>query len=144
MKKSLITLATTLTLLSGVGITSLNASPMKAKKSKPFLIQGKLPHLTMMVKKMWDDKDVALTSKQKKELIVVRKETLHAVKALKKKITLLENEIVKASFADKKPQTLQKKVEHLAQLRADATMVHLRCIYQTRKILTKDQLDMIE
>ena len=144
MKKSFISLVTAVTLISGFGATTLSANQSQKKQSKPFLIQGKLPHLTMMVKMMWDDADVALTPKQKEQLLVVRKETLHGAKVLNQKIIPLENEIVKASFAGVAPKELEKKVKALAELRAEATIVHLKCIYKTRKILTKDQLDMIE
>ena len=40
----------------------------KAKpKGKPFLILGQLPHLTGLVKLMWDDEDLALTPEQQKK-----------------------------------------------------------------------------
>jgi len=144
MKKYIITLATTLTLLSSVTLTTLNASSVTNKPSKPFLIQGKLPHLTMMVKMMWDDADVALTPKQKEKLLVIRKETISGAKTLNKKIIPLEREIVDGSFNGLDPKLLAQKVKELAQLRADATIVQLKCIYNTRKILTQDQLDIIE
>ena len=140
----LVSYITTFMLISSFGVSSLNASQLQNKQSKPFLIQGKLPHLTMMVKMMWDDIDVALSVKQKEQLTVVRKETLHSAKALNQKIVLLEQEIVDASFKGIKPQMLEKDVKKLASLRAEATMTHLRCIYNTRKILTRNQLDIIE
>ena len=123
--------------------TTLNAVPVK-QPSKPFLIQGKLPHLTMLVKMMWDDADVALSAEQKKKLLVVRKETLSQAKALNQKIVPLENEIVEKSLQGVNPKQLEEKVKLLAQLRAQATIVHLRCIYNTKNILTQDQLDIIE
>jgi len=145
MKKQLLSLLTAIALLTGAGFTTLNAAQgMKQKPSKPFLIQGKLPHLTMMVKAMWDDKDVALTAKQKKELLVIRKETITQAKSLNKEIMPLEAEIVKASYDGVEPGKLKEKVQHLANLRASATMVHLECIYKTRLILTKEQLEIIE
>ena len=145
MKKQALTLLMATALLGAFGTTVLSAQGMGHKKQvKPFLIQGKLPHLTMMVKIMWDDADVALTKKQKERLLAVRKETMREVKALKPKIMKLETEIVNASMQGEKPATLQKKVQHLADMRAQATMVHLRCIYQTRAILTPEQLKIVE
>lgn len=145
MKKQFLSLLAATALLATAGATTLNANQgAKKQVSKPFLIQGKLPHLTMMVKIMWDDEDVALTPAQKQKLLVVRKETLTQAKSLNKEIIPLEAEIVKASDEGVKPEKLQEKVQHLADLRAKATMVHLDCIYKTRNILTKEQLEIIE
>jgi len=131
------------TLIATTATTTLSAAPMQQKQSKPFLIQGKLPHLTMMVKKMWDDKDLALTPKQKTALLKIRKATLGAVIPLKKKVNALETKIVNAAKSGANPADLKKDVFELAKLRAEATMVHLQCIYDTKKVLTKDQLDIL-
>ncbi len=37
-------------------------------------------------------------------------------------------------------ESLQKKVAKLAVLQAQATMIHLKCIEETKNILTKEQL----
>jgi len=42
------------------------------------------------------------------------------------------------------PKKIQKYVLEIASYRAEATMLHLRCIYDTRKILTQDQIDILE
>ena len=142
MKTKLLTLLMATTLLTTVGATTLNAA--QAKQQKPFLIQGKLPHLTMMVKMMWDDKDLALTPEQKKELLKIRKETIGSAKALGKKIFALEKKVVEGSKFGVAPEKLKKYVDEIAKYRAEATMVHLRCIYNTRKVLTEEQLDILE
>jgi len=98
----------------------------------------------MMVKMLWNDTDLALTKAQKEKLLVVRKDTLTAVKSLKTKIMKLENEVVTESNNGTKPASLKNMVKKIASLRVEATMVHLKCIYNTRKILSKDQLDILE
>jgi len=123
---------------------NLSANASKPVKAKPFLIQGKLPHLTMMVKMMWNDKDLALTPKQKEKLLQIRKETLHGAKKLNQEIIALENKIVAASNKGVDPQKLKGDVYKLAKLRAAATMIHLKCIYNTRKVLTQEQRDILE
>jgi len=140
--KKIITPLLSAFLLTGVVSTTLMAKPQH--KQKPFLIQGKLPHLTKKVKMMWDDPKLALTKDQKKELSLVKKETMTQVKALAKKIFPLENEIVKSSKKGAKPKTLQNKVEKLAKLKAKATMVHLNCLYKTKQILTPHQLTILK
>jgi len=131
-----------LKLLGGVALTlTLSVSSLSAK---PFLIQDKLPHLTGMVKILWEDEDLALTPKQKEQLIVIRKETMKGAKSLGKKIVKLEDEVVAQSEAGAKPESLKAKVDEIAKLRAAATMIHLQCIYKTRKVLTKEQLEVLE
>jgi Spy/CpxP family protein refolding chaperone len=131
-----------LLLFSSVAPVTLSAN--NAQKSKPFLIQGKLPHLTMMVKMMWDDADLALTKAQKQKLLKIRKETISGAQKLNKEIMALESKIVQASNQGANPASLKKDVFKLANLRAQATMLHLKCIYNTRKVLTQDQLDILE
>jgi len=135
MKHTLLTF-----LMLAIFTSILNAN----QPAKPFLIQGGLPHLTGVIKIFWDDKDLALTKAQKEKLLVVRKYTLSNAKALGKQIIALEKKIIKASENGTKPKTLEEDVYALAKLRAKATIVHLECIYNTRKILTKKQLSIIE
>ncbi len=141
--KKLLYIALTL-LLFGSGITTLQAKPQGSKPGSPFLINGKLPHYTMKLKMMWDDPVLALTPKQKQALLVVRKETIGAIKNLKPQIMQLERKIVKATKSGIKPATLKKDVDALASLKAKATMVHLRCIYKTRQILSPKQLRLLQ
>ncbi|WP_418641309.1 hypothetical protein [Sulfurimonas sp. ST-27] len=127
-------------LVSFAPASQLEAAPVK-KASKPFLIQNPgLPHLTMLVKKMWNSEKLALTKKQKKELLQVRKETLRSVMNLKQKIMPLEQTIVQLSQQGASPQKMKKLVDEVARYKAQATMTHLKCIYETKKILTSKQL----
>ena len=143
---SLKIISSALLVLSLAGTTALSAQGQGNKKpqGKPFLIQGKLPHLTGMVHILWDDEDLALTQEQQNKLLLVKKETMSKAKSLGKIINALEAKIVKASQEGAKPETLKESVSRLADLRAEATMVHLNCIYKTRHILTKEQLEIIE
>jgi len=142
--KKLLTMLTAITLITGFSASTLSASAPKQAKGKPFLIQGKLPHLTMMVKVLWDDEDLALTKEQKTKLLQIRKDTMSGAKGLAKQINPLEAKIVKKSFEGATPASLQADVEKLANLRAKATMIHLECIYNTRAVLTKEQLYILE
>jgi len=142
MKKTLLSLlAATLLLTSSATILSASTT---AKTTKPFLIQGKLPHLTMMVKILWNDEDLALTKEQKKELLIIRKHTMSSAKKLNLQIVSLENQVIKGSKEGVKPERLRNFVYEIAQLRAEATIVHLECIYNTRRLLSEDQLYILE
>ena len=136
MKTKLLVLLTLLVL--AVGSTSLLA------KQKPFLIHGKLPHLTGTIMQLWDDEDLALTPEQKTKLKSIRIRTVGGLGTIKGEVFPLEAEIVEASANGANPESLEDDVEKLAELRAEATMLHLKCIYDTRTVLTKKQLQMIE
>ena len=122
----------------------LVASTLTAGAAKPFLIQGKLPHLTMLVKAFWNDADVAFTEEQKSKLLIICKNTMEGAKKLAQQINPLEAKIVKETKEGATPKSLQKSVSKLASLRAEATMLHISCIYNTKAILTEDQIDIIE
>jgi len=121
-----------------IGSTSL------LSKQKPFLIHGKLPHLTGTIMQLWDDEELALTPKQKTKLKQIRLKTIGALATIKGEVFPLEAEIVEASANGAKPESLEEDVEKLAELRAEATIIHLNCIYNTRDVLSKKQLQLIE
>ncbi len=114
-----------------------------SKKSPPFLITGKMPHLTKLLLKQWDNPDLNLSTDQKEKLLVVRRETIAEVKALTKKITPLEEQVAEGIFARQTPEDLSSLVQTIAKLKAEATMVHLQCIYETSGILDTQQLEFL-
>jgi len=113
---------------------------LKRKMNSPFLIKHGLPHLTRDVMRNWDNPVFALTAQQKEKLTAVRKETMGRVKKLKPEVIALKKEIVQASTSGTKASDLKEKVNKLASMEAEATMVHLNCIEKTKEILTKDQI----
>jgi hypothetical protein len=113
---------------------------MKKKMNSPFLIKHGLPHLTKTVMMNWDNEAFGLTAEQKEKLQAVKKETMSTVKKLKPEVIALRKEIVQAATSGTKAADLKDKVEKLALMEAEATMVQLNCIEKTKEILTKDQL----
>ncbi len=112
----------------------------KKKMNSPFLIKHGLPHLTKMVMPYLDDPSFNLTAEQKEKLANIRKETMGALMKIKPEVMALRKEIVQASTSGASADSLKAKVEKLASLEAEATMAHLRCIENTKAVLTKDQL----
>ncbi len=92
----------------------------------------------MLVKQNWDNEALGFTEQQRVELKKIRQRTMSGVMGLKGEIFPLEKSIVKANANGEKPA--QKDVEKLAKLRAEATMIHLNCIYDTKKVLSEKQL----
>ena len=143
MKKIVLMIATAATLafattpMPGMGQGAHMGKKMQ-KMQKPFLILGKMPHLTKLVMMHWDD--LGLSDDQKAKLVEIRKATMGAVKTLKPKIMKLENEVAKATMEGAEPDSLKAKVDEIAKLKAEATMAHIKCIYNTKKVLTPEQL----
>ncbi len=114
----------------------------KGKANAPFLIMGKMPHMTKQVMMHWDD--LKLSKDQEEKLTKIRQETMGAVKTLKPQIVKLENEIAKETLNGAKPETLKEKVDQVAKLKAQATMAHIKCIYNTKNTLNKEQLELLK
>ena len=121
---------------------------MHGKKKKGmrsvFLIQRGLPHYSMILMKMWDNPKLALTPEQKTKLEAIRNNTMKQVKEIAPQIKQLRKTIVQASRTGAKPETLSADVDKLASLKAKATKVQLQCIYETRQVLTPEQITFIE
>lgn len=116
--------------------TSLMAKP-------PFLSQGYIPHYTKKIAKNWDNDFLDLTAEQKTKLIKVRKDTMKAIGNLKTKLQPLEQELADKVVSGVPPKQLRNLVKQIAKYKEAATMVHLRCVSNTQKILTKEQLDLL-
>jgi hypothetical protein len=112
----------------------------RQKMHSPFLIKHGLPHMTKMVMLSWDDPVFALTDAQKQSLLEIRKQTMGPISQLKKEILPLTQSILKASYSGKGADALEADVKKLGELEAQATIVHLKCIEETKKVLSKDQL----
>ena len=145
MKKILLVLAV-LTMILSLSTTSLMAQSSKPaagkKPQKPFLITT-LPHPAIALMKHLDDSALHLTEKQKSELLAIRKEVIATVQNIGKKVFPLEKQVAKGIFSGKTPDELSGLVQEIAGLRAEATMVQLRCLYSFRNALDQQQLDVL-
>ena len=113
----------------------------KMKKAhSPFLIKHGLPHMSKMVMISWNDPAFALTPEQKTTLEGIRKKTMGSVAKLKKEILPLTRSIIAGTYSGKTADELGGDVKKLGQLEAEATIVQLQCLEETKKVLTKDQL----
>ncbi len=113
------------------------------KKSSQFLIPNGMPHMTKLLKQQWDNSDLNLSVPQKEKLLIVRQTTMNAIKSITPRIRGLEKTIIRKTMAKEKPESLEPIVKKLAQLKAKATNVHIRCIYDTSNILTERQISLL-
>ncbi len=132
-----------LTALIFIALLSLGSLAHAAGKQAPFLITGKLPHLTGLVKLFWDDEDFELTAKQKELLLKVRQSTMSQIGTIKKLLNPLQDTIAKKIMSGETPQSVTPLLQKVSALKIQASVVHFQCIYDTRKILTKEQLDLL-
>lgn len=116
----------------------------KEKDNPPFLITGTLPHLTKLLMQQWDNVELNLSDKQKSNLLVVRKETVAGVLKLGREIAPLEQQVAEGIVSGKTPAELQSIVQTISKLKTEATMLHLRCIFSTSRILEQYQLDFLK
>jgi len=142
----LVVLTTIFSLTSTTLLAQDNSSPEKDKqqqKQSPFLITSELPHLTKLLMQQWDNPKLQLTEEQKAQLLVVRKETMTGVKSISPQIIPLQKQVTEGIFTGKTPDELSSIVQAISQLKAEATMIHLKCIYDTSKILNQQQLELL-
>ena len=122
---------------------NLGAGVEQKAKTPPFLISGKIPHLTKLLMEQWDSSDLNLNKDQRDKLLVVRKETLSGVRRICHEIAPLEQQVATEIFAGKTPDELSTIVKKVAALKTEATMLHLQCIDKTSAILTQQQLTLL-
>ncbi|HIP38995.1 MAG TPA: hypothetical protein EYG88_06405 [Desulfocapsa sulfexigens] len=131
---------TLLFMVVSLSAVSVMAEGSGKQKSSPFLITGKLPHLTKLLMQQWESPELKLSEAQKAKLLVVRKATISGAQKLGKEINALESEVVEGSNSGKKPEELRSIVQKIEKLKGEATMLHLSCIYNTSNILDQQQL----
>jgi hypothetical protein len=117
-----------------------NGTKMKTSARTPFLVAGKMPHLTGMLKQHWDDPNLELTPEQKEILLRIRKNTMTAVMGLAEDLDELESSLAEQAMAAVPPDQLAPLVDKISDLKTEATMVHLRCIHDTLETLDNRQL----
>ncbi len=134
--------------LSTSAVMAQNNAPAAGKgmqkKASPFLIVGKLPHLTKLLMQQWDNPELKLTDTQKQKLSVIKARTLGGVRKLGPQIATLERQVADEIFSGETPEDLSSSVQSIAELKSQATMLHLRCIFDTNNILNSSQRDFLK
>ena len=118
---------------------------LNSLKNSPFLMnQDALPHLTKILVENWTKAKLGLSSEQKEKLLVVRKETMQGVKKVKKALRILEAEVIEMTVdEDVELKNIQGKVDEIAKLKAEATMIQLKCLKESVQILNEEQLEFL-
>ncbi|MCK5110481.1 MAG: hypothetical protein KAQ94_03090 [Arcobacteraceae bacterium] len=128
------------TIFIGLLVTATFA---QAAQKPPFLILSGIPHYTGIIQMNWDNKDLALTKEQKVKLLQIRKETMQGIISMKKKIAPFKNKVIEQIEFDSELKEFDTILEQIAAYKVQATKVHLKCVYETKKVLTQEQLDLL-
>ena len=99
--------------------------------------------MTKVLVENWDKGTLALSAEQKEKLLVVRKETITTVKSIKKKIKVLEAEIIEIVVDGEDLKNANSKIDEVAGLKSEATRAHLKCIADTVEILNDEQMELL-
>ena len=114
---------------------------VNALVSSPFLLNSRgLPHMTKNLLHNWDKTALGLSTEQKEKLLVVRKETLSAVKKIKQELKFFEDEVVEAMLDREDPKSVEPQLIEISKLKLEASKVHLKCIADTTSILSDEQV----
>lgn len=117
---------------------------MNALINSPFLLNSEeLPHLTKLLLNNWDKAALGLTDKQKEKLLVIRHETLSAIREIKQKVQALEAEIIETMVDGEALEETYPKLEAVAKLKVEATKVQLKCLKRSMKILNDAQIEFL-
>ena len=117
---------------------------MNALMNSPFLLNSEeLPHLTKLLLNNWDKAALGLTDDQKEKLLVVRHDTLRAIKEIKQKVKALESEIIEAMVDGESLEKTYPKLEDVAKLKVEATKVQLKCLKRSMEILNDEQIEFL-
>lgn len=130
-------------MISVMLITLTATTSMAQGQNSPFLITGKIPHLTKLLMQQWENPELNLSDQQKPELLKIRTETLTNVKKLVPEINSLEKQVADGIFSGKTADDLSAIVVDVARLKTEETMIQLRCIDATIKILDQRQLNIL-
>lgn len=112
--------------------------------NSPFLLnREELPHLTKLLLMNWDKAALGLSDEQKEKLLVVRHDTLSAIKEIKQKVQTLEDEIIEATVDGESLEEMYPKLEEVAKLKVEATKVQLKCLKRSMEILNDAQIEFL-
>jgi len=122
----------------------LTNDKLSSLKNSPFLMnQSALPHLTKILMENWEKGTLNLSDEQKQKLLVVRKETMSGVKRIKKALSGLQGEIIEMTVEAEPREKIKPLVDKVATLKAEGTMIHIKCFQDSVAILTDEQMELL-
>lgn len=113
-------------------------------KNSPFLLnQSALPKITQLLMQNWGKGKLGLDEEQKRKLLAIRHSVIGQLKEIKDKLYYLEQEIIEMTIDAEEIELIELKVNEVAKLKAKSSMIQIRCIIQSVKILNPKQLAVL-
>jgi hypothetical protein len=110
----------------------------------PFLLnQSALPKITQLLMKNWGKGKLGLSEEQKKKLSSIRKEVIKGIKNIKEELYHIERDIIEMTIYADELELIEIKVKKASKLKAEATMIQIKCIIQSVEILNEEQLSVL-
>ena len=113
-------------------------------RNSPFLMnQSSLPKITKLLMKNWGKGKLGLSSEQKEKLLNIRKRVISGIKAIKKELYEVERDVLELTMYEGEMELIRIKVMEASKLKAQATMIQIKCIIESVEILSEEQLSVL-
>lgn len=110
-------------------------------RNSPFLMnQSSLPKITQLLMKNWGKGKVKLSSEQKEKLLHIRSRVISGIKTIKEELYEVERDILELTMYEGEIELISIKVTEASKLKAEATMIQIKCIIESVEILNEEQL----
>jgi len=121
-------------------VNLMAAMPEERFPADYFLVHKNLPHYMNVFREFDDDAVLQLSVKQKTQLQTIQEHVVLVVSQKASKIKDLELQLKNDLIFKKKPLAqLNHLVEEIAQLRKEASIIHVECIQSVQAVLTQEQ-----
>jgi len=114
-------------------------------RKSPFLINQKgLPFLTKLLMENWGKGKLSLSHAQKRKLLEIRYDTVRKVMKNKEQIEELEADVIEMVVdGDDDLETIEITLHEIATLKVQTTLIQLKCLKKTIKLLNEKQLETL-
>jgi len=113
-------------------------------KNSPFLMnQSSLPKITLLLMQNWGKGKLGLSKVQKKKLLNIRDRVILGIKTIKEELYEVERDILELTMYEGEIELISIKVTEASKLKAQATMIQIKCIIESVDILNEEQLSVL-
>ena len=113
-------------------------------RNSPFLMnQSSLPKITLLLMQNWGKGKLGLSSEQKEKLLNIRKRVISSIKIIKEELYEVERDILELTMYEGEIELIRIKVTEASKLKAEATMIQIKCIIESVDILNEEQLAVL-
>jgi hypothetical protein len=113
-------------------------------RNSPFLMnQSSLPKITQLLMQNWGKGKLGLNDEQKEKLLTIRSRVITGIKKIKKELYELNRDIIEMTIYADDIEFIEIKVKESSMLKAEATMIQIKCIIESVEILNEEQMAVL-